>query len=354
MEQKKGKRVLVAMSGGVDSSAAALLLRQQGYTCDGAMLKLIPNSDSRCCSADDAEDARAVAYGLGMRFYVFNEVDAFRREVMARFTAEYQAGRTPNPCIDCNRCLKFGALLDRAVTLGYDYIATGHYARVAYDEAAGCYRLLRGADRWKDQSYVLYQLTQYQLAHLLLPVGDFDKDAIRHSAREAGLRNADKSDSQDICFVPDGDYVSFLLSQGVTLTPGDFVDEAGHILGRHRGLPCYTIGQGKGLGIALGKHVYVLEKNGADNTVVLGDNDRLFRRELTACRVNWIAGEPPRAPFRCTAKTRYSQVEAPALAEPLPEGRLRLTFDEPQRAITAGQAAVLYDGDEVLGGGTIE
>ena len=192
------------------------------------------------------------------------------------------------------------------------------------------------------------------VAAMQLPVGDFDKPAIRESAREAGLVNADKSDSQDICFVPDGDYVSFLQAQGVTLTPGDFVDEAGRVLGRHRGLPCYTIGQGKGLGIAVGKHVYVLAKHEADNTVVLGDNDRLFRTELTANRVNWIAGPAPEGAFRCTAKTRYSQAETPALAEPLPDGRLHLTFDEPQRAVTAGQAVVLYDGEEVLGGGTIE
>lgn len=355
MEQQKRNRVLVAMSGGVDSSAAALLLRQQGYECDGAMLKLIPSDDSRCCgSADDAADARSVAYRLGMKFYVFNETAAFRREVMERFTAEYCAGRTPNPCIDCNRCLKFGALLERAVTLGYDYIATGHYARIDRDGATGRYRLLRGRDHRKDQSYVLYQLTQYQLSHLLLPVGDYDKAAIRDSAREAGLLNAEKADSQDICFIPDGDYVAFLQRQGVTLTPGDFVDEAGRVLGRHRGLPCYTIGQGKGLGIAVGRHVYVLDKRPADNTVVLGDNDRLFRRELTACRVNWISGETPAVPFRCTAKTRYSQVEAPALVEPLPDGRLHLTFDQPQRAITPGQAAVLYNGEALLGGGTIE
>ena len=353
-DRMRKKKVLVAMSGGVDSSAAAALLVQQGYDCDGAMLKLAPNEDSRCCSADDAEDARQAATRLGMRFYVFNETDRFRRCVMDRFTAEYAAGRTPNPCIDCNRELKFGALLDRALTLGYDYIATGHYARVAYDAESGRYRLLRGAERRKDQSYVLYQLTQHQLAHLLLPVGDYDKPAIRDKARGAGLDNADKGDSQDICFVPDGDYVTFLQRQGLTLTPGDFLDEAGRVLGQHRGLPCYTIGQGKGLGVAIGRHVYVLEKDRDRNAIVLGDDAALYASSLLASHVNWISGQIPAMPVRCAAKTRYSQVETPCTAYPLPDGGLRVVFDQPQRAITAGQAVVLYDGDEVLGGGTIE
>ena len=355
-----GKKALIGMSGGVDSSVAALLMLRAGYECIGATMRLYDNDmiglekGHTCCSLDDVEDARSVARRLGIPHYVFNFKDDFERQVIQKFVSCYECGGTPNPCIDCNKYMKFRHLLDWAEEHGMEYVVTGHYARVEQDAATGRWLLKKGLDEGKDQSYVLYQLTQYQLSHLLLPVGDFDKPTIRDNAREAGLLNADKSDSQDICFVPDGDYVSFLRGQGVALEPGDFVDEAGNVLGRHRGLSCYTIGQGKGLGISVGKHVYVLAKHEADNTVVLGDNDRLFRRELTACRVNWIAGEAPAAAFRCTAKTRYSQVEALALAEPLPEGRMRLTFDEPQRAITPGQAAVLYDDDEVLGGGTIE
>lgn len=348
------KKVLVAMSGGVDSSAAAALLVQQGYDCDGAMLKLAPNEDSRCCSADDAEDARQAATRLGMRFYVFNETDRFRRCVMDRFTAEYAAGRTPNPCIDCNRELKFGALLDRALTLGYDYIATGHYARVAYDAESGRYRLLRGAERRKDQSYVLYQLTQHQLAHLLLPVGDYEKPALRALAAANGLSNAQKADSQDICFVPDGDYVSFLRQYGgVEPVPGDFLDSEGRVLGRHRGMECYTIGQRKGLGVSANAPQYVLGKDPDRNAVILGEDNRLYTRELTAERVNWLSVPEPDRPLSVTAKTRYSQREAAATVEPLPGGRIRMVFTEPQRAVTPGQAVVFYDGDLVLGGGTI-
>ena len=343
----KGKKVLVAMSGGVDSSACALLLQQQGYECDGAMLNLLPGGN-------ETRDAEAVAQRLGMHFTLVDQQEAFRREVMDHFVSEYCHGRTPNPCIDCNRCLKFGALMDWALSHGYDYLATGHYARVTTDPKTGRRILLRGANRQKDQSYVLYQLTQHQLRHLLLPVGDFDKPSIRDSARQAGLENADKSDSQDICFIPDGDYTAFLRAQGVELKPGCFVDAQGHVLGRHKGLPCYTAGQRKGLGVSVGHHVYVVRKNAEDNTILLGEESDLYRTELTACRVNWISGEVPAEPVRCQARTRYSHHEVDAVAEAQPDGRMKVTFDQSVRAITAGQAVVLYRGDEVLGGGTIE
>ena len=339
------KKVLIAMSGGVDSSAAALLLQKQGYECAGATLSLCGN---------ETDGAKRIADGLGMPFYIFDEHELFAREVMDHFVSEYRAGRTPNPCIDCNRCLKFGAFLDRALEMGFDYIATGHYARVGFDAASGRHLLLRGVDAHKDQSYVLYQMTQRQLAHLLLPVGAYSKPEIRALASDFGLENAQKPDSQDICFVPDGDYVRFLREfGGVTPEPGDFVDTSGRVLGRHRGLVAYTAGQRKGLGVSADRPLYVLSKDAKHNTVLLGDDAELFSSALLASRVSWIV-TPPAEPLRVTAKTRYSQRESAATVTPLDGGAVRVDFDEPQRAITAGQAVVFYRGDVVAGGATID
>lgn len=273
---------------------------------------------------------------------------------MDKFVSEYVCGRTPNPCIDCNREIKFGALLDWALEQGGDYIATGHYARVRFHPDTGRWNLLRGRDRRKDQSYVLYQLTQRQLSHLLLPVGEYEKPAIRQMAAKHGLLNAQRPDSQDICFVPDGDYAAFLKAYGgVTPVPGDFVDQSGRVLGRHRGLECYTIGQRKGLGVSAGQPLYVVRKDSERGTVVLGPDSALYTRELTAGNVNLISMESLPASLRVTAKTRYSQREAEAVLTPLPGNQVLVTFAEPQRAVTAGQAVVFYDGEAVVGGGTI-
>lgn len=348
-------QVFLGMSGGVDSSAAAVLLQAQGYAVSGLHLSLLsglPLPADRL--PDDGSDARAVASLLGLPFYDMDLSPEFRATVIDYFIREYEMGRTPNPCVFCNRWIKFGTMWDAAQKLGADYLATGHYAKIRQDPATGRHLLCRGADRSKDQSYFLCRLTQEQLSRTLFPLGDLEKPAVRALAEAHGLINAQKRDSQDICFVPDGDYVTFLQRQGLTLTPGDFLDEAGRVLGRHRGLPCYTIGQGKGLGVAVGRHVYVLEKDQVHNAIVLGDDAALYASSLLASHVNWISGQIPAAPVRCAAKTRYSQVETPCTAYPLPDGGLRVVFDQPQRAITAGQAVVLYDGDEVLGGGTIE
>lgn len=353
----KQTSVCVAMSGGVDSAGAALLLRREGYTVSGVTMRLHAMKDrpGLCGSSEDIEMARTVAAGLHIPHTVLDLSDRFRETVMDRFVSEYVGGRTPNPCIDCNREIKFGALLDWALAQGADALATGHYARVARDETNGRWLLLRGRDRAKDQSYFLYQLTQFQLAHLLLPVGEYEKPALRALAAEAGLVNADKADSQDICFVPGGDYMAFLRDfGGVTPVPGDFVDRAGRVLGRHQGLERYTPGQRKGLGVSGGEPLYVLRKDLDAGTVVLGPNEALFSTELTAQRVNWLSIPEPEAPIAVTAKTRYSQREDPAVVHPLSGGRVRVVFDVPQRAVTAGQAVVFYDGDRVLGGGTIE
>ena len=350
------KKVLVAMSGGVDSSAAAALLVQQGYDCDGAMLKLAPNEDSRCCSADDAEDARQAAARLGMRFYVFNETARFRRCVMDKFVDEYAAGRTPNPCIDCNRELKFGALLDRALTLGYDYIATGHYARRRWDAATGRWQLLRACDPAKDQSYVLYHLTHDTLAHMLFPLGELTKGEVRELARARGFVTAAKPESQDICFVPDGDYARFIEGRcgaDTAFNPGEIVDREGRVLGGHAGLIRYTIGQRKGLGIAAREPLYVLAKDTAANRLIVGFKDELLSVGVVASDMNFISGDVWQGPREVLVKTHYRQHPVPAVAEQTGVDELTVAFDEPQRAAAPGQAAVLYEGDIVLGGGTI-
>ena len=348
--------ICVAMSGGVDSAGAALLLRQQGYEVSGVTMHLhsCKERPGLCGSEKDIEMARAVASTIGIPHTVLDFSDQFQQTVMDRFVFEYVHGRTPNPCIDCNREIKFGALLDWTLEHGADALATGHYARVSYDTTSGRWLLLRGRDRKKDQSYFLYQLTQHQLAHLLLPVGDYEKPALRALAAEAGLVNADKADSQDICFVPDGDYMTFLQEYGgVIPVPGDFIDESGRVLGRHKGIERYTPGQRKGLGVSSDAPLYVLRKDLASSTIILGPNSALFTHKLVAERVNWISIPEPTCPISVTAKTRYSQREDSAVVYPLSNGQVRVEFDEPQRAVTAGQAVVFYDGEKVVGGGTI-
>ncbi len=351
------RSALIAMSGGVDSSVAAYRMLEAGYRCTGAMMKLHDDVDAEntCCSLDDALDARATAARLGIPFYVFHFAEDFRREVVDRFVRAYESGLTPNPCVDCNRHLKFGRFLDRALELGLDGIATGHYARVSLDRGSGRYLLEKAADAARDQSYFLCALTQDQLARTSLPLGGLTKAEVREIAREQGFVNARKHDSQDLCFAPDGDYLAFLERYtGRASEPGDFLDPDGRPIGRHRGAAGYTLGQRRGLGLACGERVYVCGKSMAQNTVTVGPEALLYARELIARDINWIALAGLDSPLRVRARTRSRQPEQPATAYPMDGGRLRLVFDEPQRAMTPGQAVALYDGPTVLAGGVIE
>ncbi len=352
------QKALIAMSGGVDSSVAAWLIREKGYDCAGATMRLFQKEEMTaepgCCTSQDMEDARAVADMLGMPYYVYDFADRFREAVIDRFVEAYENGRTPNPCIDCNRYLKFEELFLRGRQLGCDFVVTGHYARTGYDEKSGRYLLKKAADTSKDQSYVLYSLTQDQLSHVQFPLGELTKQEVRQIAREHGFLTADKAESQDICFVQDGKYYEFICDYtGRDYPAGDFIDTRGKVLGRHQGIIRYTVGQRKGLGIAFGEPVYVMKVDPEANTVMLGTNEELFTDTVTAKKINLISTDRIREPLRVKAKVRYRHKEQWATATQPDEDTLQVVFDEPQRAVTAGQALVLYDGDVVVGGGTI-
>ena len=357
------KRALIAMSGGVDSSVAASLMMSRGYECIGVTMKLFGNEDisvpaeHSCCSADDVEDARRVCVRLGIPHYVMNFTEDFAQAVIRRFVESYEKGLTPNPCIDCNRYLKFDRLYRRAMELGCEKVVTGHYARVCYDSERGRWLLKKSLNQKKDQSYVLAFLTQEQLAHTYFPLGDYDnKEEIRGLAEEAGFENSGKPDSQDICFVPDNDYASFIRGYtGKDYPPGDFVNDNGDPIGQHKGIICYTIGQRRGLGLSLPAPLYVSGKDTENNIVRLSPNEKLYSSRLTARDFNWISMEEPESgrKIRVSGRTRYNSRETQATAQMMEDGRVLVDFDQPVRAITPGQALVLYDGDIVVGGGTI-
>lgn len=355
------RKALIAMSGGVDSSVSAWLMTQQGFDCIGVTMKLFHNEDidipreHSCCTLDDVLDAAEVARSLGMRHYVFNFSDQFDRAVLQPFVHAYENGCTPNPCIDCNRHLKFDKLFHRAKELDYDYVVTGHYARICRDEASGRFLLKRAIDATKDQSYVLYAMTQEQLAHTIFPLGAMTKAETRRIAEAQGFVNARKHDSQDICFVQNGTYADFITYYtGKVYPPGDFVDEEGRVLGQHKGIIRYTIGQRKGLGLALSQPMYVKEIRPRDNTVVLSPEFGLYTASLTAKDINLISVPVLEEPVRVQAKIRYGHSAQWAQVVQTDDDTLQVTFDQPQRAITKGQAVVLYDGDTVVGGGVIQ
>lgn len=357
---EKKKKALIAMSGGVDSSVAAALMIEKGYECIGITMKLFHNEDvglcnsKTCCSLDDINDARKVADKLNMPYYVLNFTSNFKEKVIDRFVYAYEHGATPNPCIDCNRFLKFDLLYKKAQELGYDYVVTGHYARIEYDEETGKYLLKKAVDDSKDQSYVLYTLTQEQLSHTLFPLGDLCKSEVRALADKYGFVNAKKPESQDICFVPDGDYPKFIEGYtGKEYQEGNFVDIQGNILGRHKGIINYTVGQRRGLGIVAPKPLYVTATDPETNTVVLGYDEETFSSHLDANDINLILDNVLEKPARLKARIRYKHREQWATVAKTGEKTISVDFDIPQRAITPGQAVVLYDDDIVVGGGTI-
>jgi len=343
--------VLIGMSGGVDSSVAAYLLQQENYHCIGCTMQLYCQPGT---GAPNVDDARSVARRMEIPFHVFDFQEDFHARVIGNFISCYESGLTPNPCIQCNRHLKFGVMLEKALELGCRYVATGHYAQIRQDPETKRYLLYKAADKAKDQTYFLYSLTQHQLSHTLFPLGGLTKGEAREIAEAQGFVTARKKDSQDICFVPDGDYVAFMKEYtGKAYLPGDYLDLSGKVVGRHQGAVCYTLGQRKGLGIALGAPVYVCGKDMKKNTVIVGPNEALFHNALRARDFNWIPFPALISPMAVTAKIRHSQNEQPATVYPEENGTVRVVFDAPQRAITPGQAVVLYQGDIVVGGGTI-
>jgi tRNA-specific 2-thiouridylase len=351
--------VVVAMSGGVDSSVAAALMVEQGYEVIGVMMRLWSEETvggrvfNRCCTPDQMADARRIADQLGIPFYVLDTKDMFRGKIVQFFIDQHREGVTPNPCMECNRHIRFDWLLNHARALDADTLATGHYARIG--RRGGQYTLHKGVDDAKDQSYVLSVMGQAQLAQVLFPVGDYTKPEVREIAARHGLPTASKGDSQDLCFLGDGDYRRFLrVHAPEIMAAGPIVRKDGSIIGEHGGLANYTIGQRRGLGVTSAEPLYVIGINPYRNALVVGTADELGQRMLSAHRVNWVSGQTPDEPFRAEVKIRYKARPAPALVEPLGGERFRVTFDEPLRDITPGQAAVVYDGDEVLGGGVIE
>ncbi|MCL2271273.1 MAG: tRNA 2-thiouridine(34) synthase MnmA [Treponema sp.] len=346
------KRALIAMSGGVDSAAAAIIMQEAGYECIGATMKLISNNGSKCCSLKDVNDARAAAWKLGIPHYVLNCIQPFTNYVIEPFIESYEKGETPNPCIECNRYLKFTLMLHRALELEAQKLVTGHYARI--EKSGDRWLLKKGIDHKKDQSYVLYMMNQKTLSQTAFPLGKMTKKEVRQLAAAKGISNADKEESQDICFVENGDYTDFIKNYtGKSYLEGDITDTEGKVIGRHQGLIRYTIGQRRGTGIACNFPVYVIAKNIANNTLAVGGESSLYSASLTAGKINMIACENLFQPQRLAVRTRYQQKEQFATVQQIDQDSVRIDFEEPQRAVTQGQAAVFYDGDTVVGGGTI-